>query len=89
MTEFSEQQIIACSSGYGNQGCNGGWYQYAWNYYAGGGTPNFAITADQYLYMGAVYSCKYDNLKKTNIYASGYTTITSGDTAAMQSAIYS
>jgi C1A family cysteine protease len=30
--EYSPQQLISCSSAYGNHGCNGGWYYYAWNY---------------------------------------------------------
>jgi len=30
--EYSPQQLISCSSAYGNGGCNGGWYYYAWNY---------------------------------------------------------
>jgi len=31
-TYQSQQQLTSCSSSFGNQGCNGGWYFYAWNY---------------------------------------------------------
>ena len=29
---YSEQQLTSCSSAYGNNGCGGGWYYWAWDY---------------------------------------------------------
>jgi len=32
LVSLSESQIVDCSGKYGNQGCNGGWYEWAWDY---------------------------------------------------------
>jgi len=43
---LSEQQYVSCSSSYGNSGCNGGWYYWAWDY----GKVNAQETSAAYPY---------------------------------------
>ena len=44
----SEQQLIDCSS---RNGCNGGWYETAWNYLI---KVNGSVKASSYPYTGSV-----------------------------------
>jgi hypothetical protein len=32
LPSLSVQQLVSCASAYGGHGCNGGWYEYAWDY---------------------------------------------------------
>merc|ERR1712127_193545 len=54
----AEQQLVSCSSSYGNNGCGGGWYYWAWNYMkstAQENTVNCPYTSGKYGISG---SCK-------------------------------
>jgi len=46
LPNLSEQQLVSCSGSFGNQGCNGGWYYYAWDYAVG--TPITSETTYPY-----------------------------------------
>lgn len=52
--QLSEQDLVDCSKSYGNQGCNGGWYHYAWNYVKANGIS----TLSAYPYAGREQACK-------------------------------
>jgi hypothetical protein len=48
---LSEQQIVSCTLTYGNEGCSGGWYDYAWNY----ATVKSIATEKAYPYVSGEY----------------------------------
>jgi len=52
--DLSEQQLVDCSRAYRNQGCNGGWYFWAWDYVKSFGGLN---TAQQYKYTARDGAC--------------------------------
>jgi C1A family cysteine protease len=85
LPNLSEQQLVSCSSAYGNSGCNGGWYYWAWDYAAV--TP---ITSEStYPYtsgnFGITGTCKYVSGTGT-IYDQTQTDV-AGNTTAMQTAV--
>lgn len=55
LVKFSEQQLVDCSGDYGNQGCNGGWMHWCYDYIAANGIT----TAAKYPYVGYEQSCNY------------------------------
>jgi C1A family cysteine protease len=64
---LSEQQLVDCSTSYGNQGCNGGMYEAAFQYVR----DNGITTEGEYPYVGYDQSCSYqkDGKVKVNSYA--------------------
>jgi len=83
MTELSEQNLVDCSSAYGNEGCNGGLMDNAFNYVF----KNKGIdTETSYPYEAKDDRCRFN---KTNIGANdtGYTDIPSGNETALEAAL--
>jgi C1A family cysteine protease len=57
--KLSEQQLVDCSRPYGNNGCGGGWYYYAYDYAM---TNGVEISTD-YPYTAVDGECAYDAAK--------------------------
>ena len=54
LQSFSEQQLLDCSSKYGNMGCNGGFMVNSFNYVK----DNGIVTEEEYPYTGVQGRCK-------------------------------
>lgn len=85
LPNMSEQQLVSCSSSFGNGGCNGGWYYWAWDYAVG--TPITSETTYPYTSgsFGITGSCKYSAGTGT-IYDQSQTDV-AGNTTAIVNAI--
>jgi len=81
LTSLSEQQLVDCSTSYGNLGCDGGWYYYAWNYAAATGG---LCTEAAYPYAGVDQQCKSSSCGKKYNTPSTYTSVTADDESALQ-----
>lgn len=82
LDKLSEQQFVDCSkASYGNYGCNGGFYDGAWDYAKDHGIESNT----NYPYKGKDNSCKYDSskglVKVTNWHWAGT------NSSSMQSAV--
>jgi C1A family cysteine protease len=60
---LSQQQLVSCSQSFGNGGCGGGWYYWAWDYLQT--TPQ--VTSAQYPYSNAALN--YGITSKCNLTA--------------------
>jgi C1A family cysteine protease len=86
LTPMSTQQYVSCSSGYGNQACNGGWYFYCWDYDA---VYSHATDAS-YPYVsggGSVPACNNTNVNN-GIYGVAYQYQVARNEAAIINAVY-
>ncbi|XP_044262266.1 procathepsin L-like [Tribolium madens] len=82
LTSLSEQNLVDCSSEYGNDGCNGGLMDSAFDYIH----DNGIMSETTYPYTGMDGSCKFDAYQSiTGL--SGYYDLPSGDESALQDAV--
>lgn len=83
LVSLSEQQLVDCSKGYGNQGCGGGWMDHAFQYIK----ENKGIdTEGAYPYKGIDNRCQF-NPSKIGATCTGYKDITKGSERALQNAV--
>ena len=74
LPQLSEQQIVDCSSGYGNSGCRGGLMTKSFKYLQAFKSQNRA----SYPYTGVRGTCKYNSAQGL-VNTNGYKNIASGD----------
>jgi len=83
LTSLSEQNLVDCSTSYGNEGCNGGLMDNAFQYIKDNGGID---TEQSYPYEGEDDECRY-NPKNKGAWDVGFVDVTEGDENALKHAI--
>jgi len=80
LVSLSEQNLLDCTGPYGNDGCNGGWMEYAYEYVQCNGGID---TEASYPYTGNQNTCGYNAANEAATAKYGYVTIPVNETALM------
>jgi len=83
LTSLSEQQLVDCAGSFGNQGCNGGLMDYAFQYII---SNNGQASEAAYPYRGVDSSCKS---QPSVAKISSFKDVTQGDEGALMTALQS
>ncbi|CAG2209712.1 CTSL [Mytilus edulis] len=83
LVSLSEQNLVDCSSNYGNKGCHGGYVSKAYQYIKDNGGID---TESSYPYEATDDNCRFKE-NDVGATAKGFTNIKSGDEKALQSAV--
>jgi cathepsin L len=83
LVSLSEQQLIDCSSKYGNMGCNGGLMEYAFEYLKDAGG---SMSESSYPYRPGSWSCTF-NASGVIVKVCGFVDLPHNDETALQQAV--
>jgi len=88
LVEFSEQQLVDCSTAQGNQGCNGGLMDDAFQYYIAGGASSPLCTETEYPYSATgPNTCDTSKCTSTKSVVTAFVDVTVGSEDALLSAV--